>query len=74
LFPVTFGEKDFIADIMNLTKAAKLPMFDHIPATELTLWFINCPFSSLGDIYMKFTGTSSRFQRELVHPMMPAYY
>ncbi|KAG0362285.1 hypothetical protein BGX24_005130, partial [Mortierella sp. AD032] len=32
-FPITFSEKDFIADVKNLIKAAKTPMFDHISAT-----------------------------------------
>ncbi|KAH7054855.1 hypothetical protein BKA57DRAFT_501388 [Linnemannia elongata] len=73
-FPVTFGEKDFIADIKNLIKAAKTPMFDHFPATELTLYCVSCPFSSLGDLFMKFTRTSQPQLRDLVHPMMPAYY
>ncbi|KAK3805238.1 MAG: hypothetical protein JOS17DRAFT_781433 [Linnemannia elongata] len=72
-FPVTFGEKEFIADIKNLIKAAKTPMFDHIPATDLTLYYVNCPFSSLGDIFGKITPTSQPQPREVVHPMMGAW-
>ncbi|CAO3568617.1 unnamed protein product [Mortierella alpina] len=72
-FPITFGEMDFIANIKDLIKAAKTPMFDHIPSTELTLYYVNCPFSSLGDIFGTINPTSQPQPREVLHPMMGAY-